>query len=132
MVLTSVPGCKAEKIIKLKDIDPCFERSKRVLFSLIIIPAIMVVLMFWAVIKIMQQQTVSQTLVVAPSIVLVISLWHVVAGTRPIEITIFRNKSGAALIEVYRPKGRNIAYEEFIAAAAERIKATRALDIGNR
>ena len=121
IISTNAAGLKAERTIVLKNLAPDFERKKRVCFSFIIVPLLLVIAMAFAASKLLHQQAVPKDLVVAPLIGLMVALWYVAAAFRPVEIAIFRNKAGAILLEVYRPKGRRIAYEEFVSAVVERV-----------
>lgn len=125
IVSTTVAGLKAEKTIALESFAPNFERKKRVFFSFVFIPMLLAGGMAFAVSKLLSQQMLPRELAIAPLIGFGVSLWYVAVGFRPIEVAVFRNKAGVVLIEVYRPKGRRIAYEEFVLAVAENARAAQ-------
>jgi len=126
VILTKAAGLRAEKTIDLRNLSPNYEREKRLFYSLLIVPSVFIAAMFFAIYKLSDQRVLPEEFVIAPVISLLVLLWYFIAALRPIEVTIFRGKTGAVLFEIYRPKDRAIAYDEFVAAVVENIKVKQA------
>jgi len=119
-------GLTKERMFKLDDLASDCEMTKRRFSGFYIIPLILAGLASLAAWQLFGRSTFANVLAMLVVTLIPASLWHMIRGLEPIEIARFKDKSGAIVFELYRPRKAAFAYDEFVTALRKGIREGQA------
>lgn len=122
VITTNALGTRSEKIIRLTNLSPECEITRRrfgILYGWPLICAVVFSFASWKIAGLFNDAF--QMLVVIPAACVPGFIYYAVRGFKPLEVTRFRDKNGNAAFELVETKKTRFAYADFIAELKKRI-----------
>src|SRR5580658_1995071 len=122
LVVVRGMGLSEKKEIQLSEIDPKPERIRRRFWPLYMVPLIYGCLIIITSRQLEMHAIISHNCSIVGYSLSLLFVWHLIVGLRPIEVTRFRDRDGALLFEVCRPRRSVWIYTEFLDVLTRRIE----------
>jgi hypothetical protein len=125
-VACSRMGRLDERRIRLRTIDPDFQRLSRHGCLLIIVPGSVVLICAAALWAILHQDALPRELAVWPGEIMCLALWAAIRGTPPFVFYLFRNHWGRPVVSIIRERRQAAECDAFVASLVQRIELAAA------
>jgi hypothetical protein len=119
-------GLANERVIEINDISPNCELGRRRFAPLFMVPIILGIIAALATKKLVELAAPLQYLGILTFFLIPAFIWRACRELTPSEVMRFKDKKGAILFELYRPRRStlaSLAYDDFIAVLMKKITA---------